>query len=48
MKNMLRDLILLASLEDNVYMVKKLETIEFLLKTEPNDSILGAKLREIL
>lgn len=45
---MLEKLILLASLEDNVYMRDRLREIEHLLKTEPNDFILGGKLREIL
>lgn len=47
-KNILEDLIHLASLSDNLYLQKELEKIRQIIKGTPNDFDLGGKLRKIL
>jgi len=47
-KNLLEDWILLVSLTDNTYLLKQLKEVQEIIRTEPNDSLLGEKLRRIL
>ena len=47
-KNILEDLIHLASLTENLYLQRELEKIQELIKTNPNDFELGSILRKIL
>ena len=46
--NLLSDLIHLASLSDNLYLQRKLEEIQEIVKENSNDFILGGLLRQIL
>ena len=47
-KNILEDLIHLASLTDNLYLQRELEKIQELIKETTNDFELGSILRKIL
>ena len=47
-KNILEDLIHLASLTDNFYLQRELEKIQEIIKATPNDFELGSILRKIL
>ena len=47
-KNILEDAIHLVSLTENTYLKKELEKIQEIIRTEPNDAVLGELLRKIL
>lgn len=45
---MISDLIHVVKQSDNLWLQRKLEEIEKILKEEPNDMVLGEKLRKLL